>query len=152
MKNKDNMYLWTLIFNVVLFCLACLFLLVAQWSSLKPFLVVAAIGILLVNLHSFIRWRIHKAYRKSLEIKQTENIVPNYCPDYWQKVKTGTNSKCKNEFVSDNKVYTFGDEHTPKEYDLNKFSHLTNQQKCWNISKDNVAWMDLQMQCEAYTS
>lgn len=146
--------LWTLIYNVILFLIALMALYtIKTHPNYKIGLIVLVSGLVLVNVHSIIRWRLKQSTLAQLQLNQTKNIVPRLCPDYWNKVSTPQSVVCKNEFVTrDNdvqKVYRFGGSKTPNEYNLDTLSKLNNQQKCWNIHNDNVKWVDMQMQCQA---
>jgi glucan phosphoethanolaminetransferase (alkaline phosphatase superfamily) len=151
-RKPTDIHLWTILYNVLLFTIACVCLfLIKRYPQYKFGLILLIVGIFAVMLHCGIRYMLYENYMKSLKKKQNENIIPKICPDYWIKdIKKG-NVKCKNEFTTTDggRTYHFGTKNTPKEYELIKWNNLKNQTKCWNLAKDNVSWMDLKLKCES---
>ena len=121
-----------------------------------------AVGILLVNLHSTLRWYWYRNNIKKLEETINGNIVATTCPEYWTKMrKCSADNKCyeqcaniplikKDEIYDEDikkyKVYTDKDVAFPLEY----INNLTNQQKCWLVGNDfPTPWMEINKKCEA---
>jgi predicted membrane protein len=148
---------WTLIYNVLLFVVACMLLVsVRSNPAYKVALVTLASGIVFVNLYSIMRYYWYEQKRRDLLKAQQDNIVLSTCPDYWNKVATSSGTVCKNEFVSQQGdqqvVHRFGDQSTgsPSQYNLQELTNtMTNQQKCWNFSAAQIPWIDLNNKCRA---
>lgn len=159
MSNGTNIFKQgpgLVIFNIILFIVTCISLyLIKKYPQYKIFLIMLVIGIVIVHLHSMLRWKWYQSYIKKLEAAQYQNIVPSYCPDYWVRSTNATGSKCVNEFVvrSDDedqvKVYKLGDKNTQKEFKLEDYTSLTNQVKCSKFASQNIPWIDVDTKCNA---
>jgi hypothetical protein len=154
MNNKLMGY-FTLIYNIALFVFACLFLyLIKRYPSYKVGLVVLVVGIILINLHSMLRWYWYKRTLKDLEKQQQANIVPDTCPDYWSKNPSSNGVECKNEFVTKgaddetNVTYYIGDKQ--KQFNINDTNTRKNLDKCssW-FTNDNYPWVEMHEKCLA---
>lgn len=152
-RKPNDIHLWTIIYNILLFTIACVSLfMIKRYPQYKFGLILFIIGVFLVMIHCGIRYMLHENYMKSLKRKQDENIIPTLCPDFWQKVPTKDGKvKCINKFTTPDggRSYRFGTNKTPDEYDLVKLNAQKNQTKCWNLAKENISWLDLKMKCDA---
>jgi hypothetical protein len=158
-------------FNVAIFAIACAFLyMLKQYPNYKVAIACIFIGVLLVNLHSWLRWRWYKNSLKLQELSNFLPIVPKTCPDFWQKEtdKKGVVT-CKNNYNENNendeetaKYYVVGgdkllsagyptNKSMDKSFPLGNFTSpsIQNQFKCSNISQMPTPWVEMQTKCSA---
>jgi hypothetical protein len=145
----------TIMYNVVIFAVACIMLILGHYyPEYKAFIIITSIGIVLVNIHSMLRFYWNNKHRKKLE-QQRKNIVPSYCPDYWVKESTPSGSQCKNEFVvaaepledKGERIYTIGPD--KKTIGLQQYADKTNSIKCMDYKTGNYPWIDVDNKCKA---
>jgi hypothetical protein len=146
---------WTIVYNVILFVLACVLLVGAKrYPQYNIGIYATIVGLFVVNLQSILRFYWRERELVTLQKAQNSNIVPSHCPDYWSKVTTSNAVTCSNAFVqssydTDDSIIRFGGSNAPNSYTLQQMTNLTNQQKCWNVSQANIPWIDLQNKCSA---
>jgi hypothetical protein len=148
---------FTLMFNVAIFAIACAFLyMLKQYPNYKVAIACIFIGVLLVNLHSWLRWRWYKNSLKLQEFANSLPIIPKTCPDFWQK-ETDKNGvvTCKNNYNENNendeetaKYYVVGGQ---KAFPLSNYTSPSteNQFKCSNVSQMQMPWVEMQTKCRA---
>jgi alpha-galactosidase/6-phospho-beta-glucosidase family protein len=155
---KNSPGLWLFIFNVVVFLVACLILIIGVKfvPSVRIFSIALLVGVLLVNAHSAFRYWQYDKDKKKQRLQQQLNIVPGHCPDYWTKTIRDNKVYCKNSFVGldakgDPLSYRFGNQKTANEVGLNTIASMKNEEKCriyGNSTVDGaVPWVELQNKC-----
>lgn len=154
----DRNQLILVIFDLILFAIMCvLFLSIAVYPSIKPFLWSMIIGVgfvIIVTLVTLYRKTKEKAM---LEKKQLQNIVPSQCPDYWTRSISGDRLVCLNQFAAvDEKgkvvKYSFSGKQVPAQIALNDVASMSNPRKCDGYASPAVfgaPWLDMQNRCKA---
>lgn len=154
-SSKKNIGLWTIVFNVTLFVIACgLLFVIKSHPQYKPFLVTFVVGLFIIIFYTGLQYYWDEKRREAQKLAETANIVPRHCPDYWNKVTTANGTTCQNHFVkrdADNDdgivTYSFGGSNAPAQYSLEDMANMTNQQKCWNFTSAGIPWVDLSNKC-----
>lgn len=152
-SKNQHVGLWTLVYNVGLFILACgILIVIKRYPTYKVGLVLVVVGILLVNINSILRFYWYDQQLKAMENQQNANIVLSHCPDFWVKNATANSTLCQNLFVrpESGDTITFGGSGAVQEYDLAQLDTMSNQDKCWQFtsSPNPVPWVDLQNRCK----
>jgi hypothetical protein len=148
----------TVLYNILIFFIACIALyLVKIKPDYKIFLVIVFVGIIFINIHSMMRYYWYSRSKEKEENQQRRNIVPDHCPDYWNKIHTEDGIKCENKFIEipdladEDEIRTIqlGDEKTEPYFYLEAVAKMSNQDKCNKFSTQNIPWLDLTTKCEA---
>lgn len=152
-KKPTDLRVWTLVYTLVLFILACVCIFfIKSYPQYKFGLVLLTVGCFIIIVHIGIRWMMYQSFLEKLKKKQNENIIPRNCPDYWEKksMKDG-DFVCRNMFVSQyggEKTFRFGTNKTPNQYKVSELNRMKNRDKCWKIKNDKISWVELNNKCE----
>lgn len=143
----------TIIYNAILFVVACalLGLAVPRLPLYKIAITSIALGIIAINVLTMVLFYVNEQQVAAMKKTQQANIVPAYCPDYWTKATTTKGVTCQSTYAPPSKqgqkVYTFGTDQDPKNFDLGALAAMPNNDKCNMITASKISWVDMRNKC-----
>jgi hypothetical protein len=161
--SPNDTNVWLAIVLVTMFVVGCICLALAtSFPNFQIFWITISFGVFVTLAITAGSYYLVVATKQDDAQKQSKNIVPGYCPDYWTKgFDAKGNVVCKNGFrgrMPDGRevAYTFAnlDKPIPASITLNDIGKFNNTSKCnsfGNPIKFPAPWLEMHAKCDTVT-